>query len=213
MCGRFKMLTMDEVTEVIRLIQMHALFNCLPDWPAGPDARPGAIALVIVPGIGELDATELRWGFEASWANRLLFNTRIETALGDSPGLWEDSIRRGRCIVPTMGFFEPHATETRPNPRGGKPVKRQYRFCSPDSGGITLLGGVRDDRAFSIVTTAPNAAIAPVHDRMPLVLREDEVESWLAGDLMTFADRSAIALDVTPEDEGNDPEGQMQLAL
>ena len=88
MCGRFKMLTMDEVTEVIRLIQMHAPFNCLPDWPAGPDARPGAIALVIVPGIGELDATELRWGFEASWANRLLFNTRIETALGDSPGLW-----------------------------------------------------------------------------------------------------------------------------
>ena len=130
-----------------------------------------------------------------------------------NPGLWEDPIRRGRCIVPTMGFFEPHATETRPNPRGGKPVKRQYRFCSPDSGGITLLGGVRDDRAFSIVTTAPNAAIAPVHDRMPLVLREDEVESWFAGDPMAFADRSTIALDVIPEDEGNDPEGQMQLAL
>ena len=37
------MLTMDEVTEVIRLIQMHAPFNCLPDWPAGPDVRPGAI--------------------------------------------------------------------------------------------------------------------------------------------------------------------------
>lgn len=54
MCGRFKMLTMDEVTEVIHLIQMHAPFNCLPDWPAGPDVRPGAIAPVIVPGIGEL---------------------------------------------------------------------------------------------------------------------------------------------------------------
>ena len=94
MCGRFKMLTMDEVTEVIRLIQMHVPFNCLPDWPAGPDVRPGTIAPVIVPGIGELDATELRWGFEASWANRLLFNTRIETALGDNPGLWEDPISR-----------------------------------------------------------------------------------------------------------------------
>ena len=53
----------------------------------------------------------------------------------------------------------------------------------------------------------------PVHDRMPLVLREDEAESWLADDPMFFADRSAIALDVTPEDEGDDPEGQMQLAL
>lgn len=114
MCGRFKMLTMDEVTEVIRLIQMHAPFNCLPDWPAGPDVRPGAIAPVIVPGIGELDATELRWGFEASWANRLLFNTRIETALGDNPGLWEGPIRRGRCIVPTMGFFEPHGDRDAP---------------------------------------------------------------------------------------------------
>jgi hypothetical protein len=30
---------------------------------------------------------------------------------------------------------------------------------------------------------------------------------------MAFADRSTIALDVMPEDEGNDPEGQMQLAL
>lgn len=64
-----------------------------------------------------------------------------------------------------------------------------------------------------IVTTAPNAATAPVHDRMPLVLREDEVKSWLAGDPMAFADRSAIALDVAPEDEGDDPEDQMQLAL
>ena len=48
---------------------------------------------------------------------------------------------------------------------------------------------------------------------MPLVLREDEVESWLAGDPTAFADRSAIALDVAPEDENDDPEGQMQLAL
>ncbi len=49
-----------------------------------------------------------------------------------------------------------------------------------------------------MVTTDPNAAVAPVHDRMPLVLRPHEVSLWLSGGYQALADRSALALDVRP---------------
>ena len=126
--------------------------------------------------------------------------------------MWSASFERGRCLVPALAFHESHATETVPSVRTGRPVKRQYRFSLP-GGEAMLLAGVQEDGRFSLVTTEPNACVAAVHDRMPLVLREDEVESWLASDPMAFTDRSAIALDVMPEDEDDNPEGQMQLAL
>lgn len=215
MCGRFVLLTMDEVLEIIQALEMESPFNAIPDWPARPQpdharhqAYPGSTAPVITttgepesPTGSMLQGKILRWGFEASWTKKLLFNTRIETALGNKPGIWHDPIMHGRCIVPTYGFFEPHASETQISPRTGKPVKRQYRFRSP--GGITLLGGVCSGDAFSVVTTAPNTSVAPVHDRMPLVLREHEVNEWLYGDPAMLADRSEVPL-VVESDEQND---------
>ena len=43
----------------------------------------------------------------------------------------------------------------------------------------SVYGGVEDENQFTILTTIPNASVAPVHDRMPLVLDRDEVPQWL----------------------------------
>ncbi len=198
-CGRFIALTWDEVLGVIRSIQMDAPFMPDPDWPAArPNAFPGSIVPVIAPAEGGLDAVELRWGFEAPWdAKKALFNTRIETALDQKEGLWRDALEHGRCIVPTLGFFEPSDTETMPSPRTGKPIKRQYEFSLP--GGLTLLAGIQDENAFSVMTTKPNRCVAPIHKRMPMVLREYEADQWLFGDFAALADRSSVELDVTAE--------------
>lgn len=51
----------------------------------------------------------------------------------------------------------------------------------------------------SIVTTAPNASVAHVHDRMPLVLGPGESGVWLGPDFDRLADRSAIQLAAEPE--------------
>lgn len=201
MCGRFVMLTFDEVAEVIRSIQMDTPFIIDPDWPAQrPMAYPGSTVPIIMPHDGALTPIERTWGFEVDWRKGLVFNTRIETALGPKPGIWKGPIEHGRCVVATAGFFEPHATETLRSPRTGRSVKRQYLFESADSR-PTFLAGVEGEGAFSVVTTEPNRFVAPVHDRMPLVLEPSEISLWLHGDFASLADRKAIELVVRPEDE------------
>ncbi len=204
MCGRFVMLNYDEVIDVIRSIEMDAPYLIEPDWPASrPSAYPGSIVPIITEAEGALCAQSLKWGFEADWQKDLLFNTRLETAIGPRPGLWKKPINEGRCIVATAGFFEPHATETIRSPQTGRQIKRQYLFDMPGNYS-TLLAAVRDTDAFSIVTTEPNKIVAPIHKRMPLVLRREEVSAWMEGDfesLAHLADRSAIELIAQPEDE------------
>ncbi len=216
MCRRFVMLEWDEVLQVLHRIETDAPLVTGEEWPVrGLDAYPGSEAPVIAAvgakgGTGSpsrragveqphgLEPACLRWGFEAPWdARKLLFNTRIETALAPGGGLWGDALRNGRCIVPTLGFFESSETETVASPRTGKPMKTQYRFAAPE--GLTLLAGVRNQDAFSVVTTEPNERVAPVHARMPLVLRESEARQWLFGDAAALADRTGVALDVSTE--------------
>ncbi len=199
MCGRFVYLEWDDVLEIVMRIEMSAPCSLRPDWPArGPMARPGSVVPIISSDGGGLAAAELRWGFAAPWDDRrLLFNTRIETALDDERGIWHDAIRHGRCIVPTWGFFEPSATETVLSPRTGRPVKRQYEFSLPEE--PTLLAGVCNRDAFSVVTTKPNATVAAVHDRMPVVLQKDEAHQWMYGDYAALANREGIALNVEAE--------------
>lgn len=199
MCGRFVSLSWDEVLGVIQSIQMDVPFNVDPDWPARrPDAYPRSTVPIIAPEHDRLVPAELRWGFAAPWdARKVVFNTRIETALDQKSGIWREAIEHGRCIVPTFGFFEPSATETVASPRTGKPIKRQYEFASP--GRLTLLAGVRNEDAFSVVTTSPNRFVAPIHARMPIVLEPSEVSRWLSGDFGALADRSNVALDVASE--------------
>ena len=50
------------------------------------------------------------------------------------------------------------------------------------------------------MTTEPNACVAAVHDRMPLVLRADEAQAWLEGDCALLVDRSGIGLVAAAED-------------
>jgi putative SOS response-associated peptidase YedK len=63
---------------------------------------------------------------------------------------------------------------------------------------VFLLAGVQQAGRFSVVTTAPNASVAPLHSRMPLVLAPGESRIWLSDDYARLADRSALTLDATP---------------
>lgn len=199
MCGRFVSLTWDEVLDVVRSIEMDTPYNYEPDCPARrADAYPKSIVPVIATDGRKLAPVDLRWGFIAPWDDkRVLFNTRIETALDQKSGVWKEAIEKGRCIVPTFGFFEPSATETVISPKSGKSIKKQYEFMFPNQ--LTLLAGVRNDDAFSVVTTQPNKVMVPIHQRMPLVLRQDEVDQWLYGDFASLADRENILLEVSAQ--------------
>ena len=228
MCGRFTGLTYDQVAEVVAAVEAGGVGNAAPDWPAQrADIRPGSQAWIIVPGnlpgnraeegsltsgLAMLAPFEAQWGFPVEWSNTLVFNTRIETATGANPGMWQQPIREGRCLVPALRFFEPHATETVASPASGRMVKRQYAF-EPYEQGFLLMAAVVQGSRFSIVTTKPNACVAPVHDRMPLVVQPHEVPMWLGPCFVELADRASVELRVQPEPLPNSYRESTQLRL
>ena len=107
--------------------------------------------------------------------------------------MWAKAIAQGRCLVPVRAFYEGHMTEKTESERTGRPVRQLYMFRLPGARAF-LLAAVREGDRFSIVTTKPNASVAPVHDRMPLVLGPGESGVWLGPDFATLADRNQITL-------------------
>ena len=206
MCGRCVVFTFDEVLEVINEIELGNAFNYEPDWPAlKVQAFPNSAAPLIVPqfdtaiGVdalrsGSLAAKELGWGFEESWKPGVVFNTRIESATKPT---WRDSMEHRRCIIPVSSFFETHKDETVTSPRTGKPIKRQYEFRVPGED-VILIGCTWKGDHFSMVTTDANTDMAPIHHRMPLIVRQEELPIWLGPDYRELANRSSIKLEVKP---------------
>lgn len=189
----------------------------------GPQVRPGGSAPIVVPsaawaqdqgkccGSGcakcrwtrnplALQPIQMTWGYDVPWQKGRVFNTRIEHA-GDPSSMWAESLEKRRCIVPARAFFEPHQNETIISPRTGKPTKRQYVFGPGPRAAAPwlLLAGVFSDDCFSVVTTQPSPQVAPIHNRMPLVLEPTDVATWLSPGFADLADRSHVQLSIWPE--------------
>lgn len=79
------------------------------------------------------------------------------------------------------------------NEETGKATRRQYRFRMSGAR-VFLIAVVQLDGRFSIVITEPNASVAPIHDRMPLVLGPGEPKIWIGQGFAELAGLSPIAL-------------------
>lgn len=199
MCVRFSPLTAEEAQAVLdaRGTGRHAIRHTEAPNPAH-DAHPGSQVPPFVPnGTGALRVAQLEWGFPLDGKPHAVFNTRIESTLEQlrrgRRGMWAKAIVRGRCLVPVRAFYESHVTERVPSEMTGRTVRRQYRFRLPGARAF-LLAAVQADGRFSVVTTAANASVAPVHERMPLALGPGESVVWLGRGFGTLADRSGVAL-------------------
>lgn len=126
----------------------------------------------------------LRWGLvpwfakEPGPAGRTI-NARAETA-ATSP-MFREALRRRRCLVPADGFFEWHGER-------GKRTPKQPFYLHPPDGGLIALAGLWERwkspdgqriESCTILTTTPNARVAQIHDRMPVVLPRDAWSTWL----------------------------------
>ncbi|MBI3722925.1 SOS response-associated peptidase, partial [bacterium] len=112
----------------------------------------------------------------AAWGLRkgggpLAINVRSENV---GRGAFKTAFRERRCLVPADGFFE----------WTGKPKARKPIWFHRSKGGLLLLAGLYEEEkpgklGFTILTAAANELIAPVHDRMPLMLSEERARAWL----------------------------------
>ena len=120
----------------------------------------------------------LRWGLVPSWAKDETIATRLINARGESVAekpSFRAAFRRRRCLVPANGFYEWQPLGDRQG--GGK----QPFYIHPVGDEFFALAGLwerwtrpGDGEAidtFTIVTTEANAAMRPLHDRMPVIWR------------------------------------------
>lgn len=166
MCGRY-FINGDSEAAVLRLIRNggHPLRR------RQGDIRPSEMAPVLVRAEGSMDESDMRWGFLSPKGKGLLINARSETAL-QKPSFSESVLRR-RCIIPAAGFYE------------WDRQKAQYSFFLPEQPVIYMAGCFRryeDGDRFTILTTAANESMADIHDRMPLILPERDLDDWLYED-------------------------------
>ena len=181
----------------------------LVDEPGGRyNIAPTDEAIVVVQRDDRRALTGYRWGLIPHWsadariASRT-FNARAES-IASMPA-FRDSFRRKRCLVPVDAFYEWRRQDR---------VRQPYRIFRADGRPLVLAGlwdGWKDPdsgqvrRTFTIVTTTPNAVVAELHDRMPVIIPDDAWARWLdprpaePGELRALLEPTdAVALEIAP---------------
>ena len=173
MCGRF---SQGEPSH-----RISGYFGAYPDGELPEplyNVPPTELIRIVVDRDGERRLTAARWGFQPLWAGldrgRSWINARVETAW-DSPA-FGPALRATRCIVPADAFYEWDRSAT---------PRQPYAIGPSSDAELLAMAGIwsphRDaGPTVAILTTAPSGIVAPIHDRMPVLLHRTDVDAWLS---------------------------------
>jgi putative SOS response-associated peptidase YedK len=180
MCGRFNLIATPE--------QISQTFNLQGqlDFDISYNITPGQNILAIVPvddlnWSGETNkAVQLLWGLIPSWSkdpkiSHSLINARAET-LSEKPS-FRTAFQKRRTLIPASGFYEWRLTEQ---------GKQAYHISQSDQQVFAFAGlwehweqGGDTLYSCTIVTTAANALMQPIHNRMPVIVAPEQYSQWL----------------------------------
>ena len=166
MCGRYEIHAHPEV------VAMQFRLEAAPEFKTSYNICPGGDILVVRPDReGKRVARQNRWGLGNKLAKRLVTAGRGET-LAERPA-FREAFRRWRCLVPASGFYEWQAVAGRKQPWHFRPTDAELFALA----GISAIwNGIR---SVSLITTEPNALMASIHDRMPVILEPQDYAEWL----------------------------------
>ena len=187
MCGRYTLATPDPADLRARFpigeqVEVRRRFNVAPG---------DEVLAVTTDREGQARGELLRWGLVPSWAEtpdtRLkMINARVETVC-ERPA-YRRAFDRFRCLILADGFYEWRAaglSSAAGRPRA--PAKHAFHITRADGEPFAFAGlwsiwrGEEDAviRSCTIITSAANAAVAPLHDRMPVILDAEREAAWL----------------------------------
>lgn len=181
MCGRaYHTYTDDELT--LRYLNEHKIV--IPDLPPNYNLAPTHLTPIVRIVKGERKIEQFRWGLVPAWAKDVksaakysLINARGEEI--STKRTYAEPFRHRRCIVPLTGFFEWKREGT---------VKRPFAIHLKNDP-ILSVAGVWEEwtsresgeivQSFAVITTAANAFMSRIHDRMPVILAREDEAAWL----------------------------------
>jgi putative SOS response-associated peptidase YedK len=197
MCGRYTLTDPDPrllrfrfgLTESAE-IEQEARYNVAPTDP---------VLAVRLNREGQRVPGTLRWGLVPHYADpddfdRLLINARAETVAEASA--FRDAFRAHRCLIVADGFYEWREEETGKKPVWiTRPSREPFAFA-----GLWAKASRTDGSALhscAIVTCEPGEVVAPIHDRMPVLLEQGAESPWLDPE----ANEEALRALLRPTDE------------
>jgi putative SOS response-associated peptidase YedK len=187
MCGRFTLAAPDPARLRARFglseaVELRPRFNI----------TPGDQIIAVTADRTAVPRTEpLRWGLVPSFlaeppASGAMINARAES-VADKPA-FRGSFSRCRCLIPADGFYEWARLGDEPGPGGPRATtKSPFHITRTDRQPFAFAGlwsvwhrGTPEEiRSATIITTAANATIAPLHERMPVILQAGDEAAWL----------------------------------
>ena len=191
MCGRFTIYPTP--TELQEFFDLFRTDDFAPRYNVAPTQT---VPIIRHDDDGHRVGNLLRWGLIPPWANSAaegakMINCRSESAA--TKPAFRRAFKERRCLVPASGFYEWQAAAAKP---GGA---KQPWYISPKDAPMFAFAGLfeawrphadaegkaavaRSEEwllTCCIVTTAPNAIMAPIHDRMSLILARAHWDAWL----------------------------------
>lgn len=180
MCGRFTLSNPDPLA-IAEAFGVHGV----PDLPPRYNIAPTqAVATVVRDTERNANCLVLmRWGLIPSWAkdptiSARLINARAET-VREKPS-FRAALRRRRCLIVADGFFEWQTLPDGP---------KQPLFITLKNGDLFAFAGLWERwtepesgamlTTCTIITTLANELIAPLHNRMPVILPRADYDAWL----------------------------------
>lgn len=174
MCGRYYVDddTAKEIEKIIRQVDeklRKEAGKCI-SLQTG-DIHPTDTAPVLAASEHKMGCRWQCWGFPGFQGKQVIFNARSESVLEKK--MFRDSVQKRRIVVPATAFYEWNAN------------KEKNIFYRQDKSILFMAGfynNYQDEDRFVILTTAANKSMEPVHDRMPLILEQNEIEPWIFDD-------------------------------
>lgn len=175
MCGRFTLRSsIKEIAESLEITSVK-----IKEEKARYNIAPTQDIMATREGGEGRELVSLHWGLVPSWAKdptigARMINARSETVT-EKPS-FREAFHRRRCLIPSSGFYEWRREGTR---------KQPFYFRMKDDRPFAFAGlweqweGDKVIESCTILTTEANELLAPVHDRMPVIVAPEDYELWL----------------------------------
>jgi len=162
MCGRYRIKDPKLASDYFGV---QPAFDFRPRYNIAPTQK-----IAVVSAMGRIE--EMRWGLVPVWAketSKALINARSETVREKRS--FKKSFAERRCLVPADGFYE-----------WTKIDKRPHLFGLNGEQPFAIAGFWDEDPEMSrccLLTTEANAVLQPIHNRMPIIVRQEDWEEWM----------------------------------
>lgn len=175
MCGRIVLVDLTKVAKCFNI--QKSLTDCKTGW----NISPGQQISAVIQQNGQNIIESFLWGLIPPWAKdpsigNKLINARAET-IGEKPS-FRSAFRKRRCLIIVDGFYEWKTDGKKKIPlyfylKSGEPfglAGLHESWMSPDQKQVNTC---------TIITTAANSLISPIHDRMPVIVPKELEQTWI----------------------------------